>query len=59
MEFGFFLNSIGYVEKQLQENNIILKNKYALITFGKIYRYLKSNIKDISFKRSIKAKAFL
>ena len=59
MEFGFFLNSIGYVEKQLQENNITLRNKYALITFGKIYRYLKSNIKDISFKRSIKAKAFL
>lgn len=51
IEFGFFVNSIKYVEKQFKKNNINLKNKYALLTFGKIYRYLKYNIKDISLKR--------
>lgn len=55
-EFGFFINSIKHVEREMKKYNINLPNKCILITFGKKFKHLKTNFNYINFKRLLRIK---
>ena len=55
-EFGFFINSIKHVETECKKYGIKLPMKCVLITFGKKFRYIRSNLFHISYRRLLKVK---
>ncbi len=56
IEFGFFINAEKHIDRECQKYNIKLKNKCVLITFGKKFRYIRSNFLHISYPRLIRVK---
>lgn len=55
-EFGFFINATKHVERQCKKYNIKLPMKCVLITFGKKFRYIRSNYLYISYQRLLRVK---
>ena len=55
-EFGFFINAIKHVETECEKYGIKLPLKCVLITFGKKFRYIRSNLFHISYPRLIRVK---
>jgi proline dehydrogenase len=53
IEIGFFINSNKHVNREIKKYNINLNNKCMFITFGKKFRYIRSNFKHISYPRLI------
>jgi len=55
-EFGFFINATKHVERESKKYGIKLPEKCVLITFGKKFRYIRSNLFHISLERLLRVK---
>ena len=55
-EFGFFINATKHVERECKKYNIKLPMKCVLITFGRKFRYIRSNYLYISYQRLLRVK---
>ena len=55
-EFGFFINATKHVERETKKYGIKLPMKCVLITFGKKFRYIRSNLFYISYARLLRVK---
>ena len=56
IEFGFFINASKHVENECKKYKLTLSNKCVFITFGKKFRYIRSNFLHISYPRLIRVK---
>lgn len=56
IEFGFFVNADKHVERESKKYGINLSHKCIFITFGRKFRYIRSNFLHISYPRLIRAK---
>lgn len=56
IEIGFFVNSMGHLQKELKKYDLKIHNKCVFLVFGKKFSYIRTNFKHISFERLLRVK---
>ena len=54
-----YTNQIFQMKEDIKKYNLNLPNKCCLVAYGNKFKYIKSNYKDISYKKALKLNTLL